>query len=258
MNDPVRKYKIPAVENMLTLVEFLSNESEPFTISALAKQLGISKNMVFRIVKCLEEQGYLESDGDAGRYQLGNGFYCIGVRMAGRYQLAQRAHPHLAWLSQQTGEMTDIQVPSGDRMMVIDAVYPPSGYYFHVSVGAKLFYHCNAMGKCILAHLDKEKVNAVIPAQLSVQTPNGLRTRAELIKQLAAIREAGLGYDREEYVSGIYCIAAPVFDVHGQVVAGVGVSGLVSRIDNENRHEFEELVREAGRRISSALGYGKK
>ncbi|MFA7369518.1 MAG: helix-turn-helix domain-containing protein, partial [Kiritimatiellales bacterium] len=66
MNDPVRKYKIPAVENMLTLVEFLSNESEPFTISALAKQLGISKNMVFRIVKCLEEQGYLESDGDAG------------------------------------------------------------------------------------------------------------------------------------------------------------------------------------------------
>lgn len=257
MNNSEKKYRIPAVEKLLALIEFLSNESEPFTISALAKHLAASKNMVFRIVKCLEEQGYLELDRDTGGYQLGNGFYCIGVKMADRYQLTQRARPHLVWLSQQTGEMTDIQVPSGDRMIVIDAVYPPSGYYFHVSVGAKLFYHCNAMGKCILAHLEKEKINAIIPAQLPMLTPNGLSTRAELLKQLKTVQETGLGYDREEYVSGIYCIATPVFDIRGDVVAGVGVSGLVSRIDNENRHEFEELVREAGRRISTAVGYRK-
>lgn len=253
-----RKYKIPAVEKMLAIVEFLSNESQSFTISALAKQLGISKNMVFRVVKYMEEQGYLESDGDTGKYQLGNGFYRIGAKMAGRYQITERAHTHLCWLSQQSGEMADIQVPTGDKLMVVDVVYPSSDYYFHIGIGTKLLYHCNAMGKCILAYMDKEEINAIIPAQLPIQTQKGLRTRAELIKHLETVRETGLGYDKEEYVTGIYCIAAPVFDVHARVVASTGITGLVSRIDNHNRHEFEKLVREAGRRISASLGYEGK
>jgi len=61
-----RKYKVPAVEKMLAIVEFLSNEPEPFTISELAKKLDTSKNMVFRIVKYLEQQNYLESDSSHG------------------------------------------------------------------------------------------------------------------------------------------------------------------------------------------------
>jgi DNA-binding IclR family transcriptional regulator len=178
--------------------------------------------------------------------------------MAGRYQLTERSHAHLCWLSQQTGETANIQVPAGDKLMVMDVVYPPSDYYFHLNIGTKLLYHCNAMGKCILAFMEKEEINKIIPAQLSVHTPKGLRTRAELMKHLEAVKESGLGYDREEYVSGIYCIAAPVFNIHGHVVAGVGITGLVARIDSHNRHEFEELVREAGRRISSALGYEEK
>lgn len=258
MVNQTRKYQIPAVEKMLTIVEFLSNESRLFTISELAKQLAISKNMVFRVVKYLEQQGYMEAGNGDGKYQLGKGFYRIGVKMAGRYELTERSHPHLCWLSQQTGETANIQAPAGDMLMVMDVVYPPSDYYFHLNIGTKLFYHCNAMGKCILAHMEKEEINKIIPAQLSVHTPKGLRTRAELMKHLETVKESGLGYDREEYVPGVYCIAAPIFDIHARVVAGVGITGLVARIDSHNRHEFEELVREAGRRISSALGYETK
>jgi DNA-binding IclR family transcriptional regulator len=253
-----RKYRIPAVEKMLGIVELLAGESRSYSISELAKRLGMSKNMAFRIVKYLEQQGYLETGNGAGGYQLGKGFYRIGVKLAARYELTDRAHPHLCWLSQQTGETANIQAPAGDRVMVMDVVYPPSDYYFHLSIGTKLLYHCNAMGKCILAYMEREEINKVIPAQLSGQTTKGLRTRAELMKHLEGVRESGLGYDREEYVPGIYCIAAPVFNIHGQAVAGVGITGLVARIDSHNRNEFEGLVREAGRRISSALGFEQK
>ncbi|OGV62152.1 MAG: hypothetical protein A2283_00140 [Lentisphaerae bacterium RIFOXYA12_FULL_48_11] len=250
-----RKYRIPAVEKMLAIVELLSNEVRCFSISELAKRLSISKNMAFRIVKYLEQQGYLEGENGSGGYQLGKGFYRIGVKMAGRYELTERAHTHLCWLSQQTGETASIQAPAGDKVMVMDVVYPPSDYYFYLNVGTKLLYHCNAMGKCILAFMEKEEINKIIPAQLTTYTPNGIQTRAELMKHLESVKETGLGYDREEYVPGIYCIASPVLNIHGQVVAGVGITGLVARIDNHNRSEFERLVREAGRRISSALGY---
>lgn len=259
MIDETRKYQIPAVESLLAILEFLSANERAYSISELSKQLSISKNMAFRVVKCLEKQGYLETDMETGRYQLGKGFYRIGMKMASRFELAKRSHSHLCWLSQQTGETANIQVPAGDMLMVMDVVYPPSDYYFHLGMGTKLLYHCNAMGKCILAWKeDKEEINRIVPAQLSIQTPNGLRTRAELMKQLDAVRKSGIGYEREEYVMGIYCIAAPVFDVHSRVVAGVGITGLVARLDGHNHHEFEMLVREAGRRISSALGYDEE
>ena len=139
--------------------------------------------------------------------------------------------------------------------MVMDVVSPPSDYYFNLSIGTMLLYHCNAMGKCILAHMKKEEINKIIPPQLPIQTPNTIRTRAELVKHLETVRKTGLGYDREEYIAGIYCIAAPVFDIHSRIVAGVGITGLAGRIDNHNRGDFEELIREASHRISAALGY---
>jgi IclR family KDG regulon transcriptional repressor len=252
------RYQIPAVEKMFAIVEFLLDEPRSYTISELAKRLAISKNMVFRVVRFLETRDYLEADPRTGGYQLGKAFYRIGVKMAGRYQLAERAHPHLAWLSRQTGETANLQVPAGDRLLVMDVVYPPAEYFFHLSVGSKLFYHCNAMGKCVLAHLDEDEIKKIIPAQLPIQTRKTLTTRAELLKHLKAVRNSGLGYDWEEYVPGIYCIGAPVFDVRGGVVAGVGITGLVARIDSHNRREFEDLVREAGRRISADLGYEEK
>jgi DNA-binding IclR family transcriptional regulator len=243
---------------MLAIVEFLLDEPRPYSISELAQRLSISKNMVFRVIRLLESRDYLEADPKTGGYQLGKAFYRIGVKMAGRYQLAERAHPHLGWLSRQTGETANVQVPAGDRLLVLDVVFPPADYYFHLSVGAKLYYHCNAMGKCVLAHLEEEEVKRIVPAQPPIQTRKTLTTRAEFQKQLKAVRETGLGYDWEEYAPGIYCIAAPVFDIRGRAVAGAGITGLVARINGHTRREFEGLVRETGRRISADLGYAAK
>jgi DNA-binding IclR family transcriptional regulator len=139
--------------------------------------------------------------------------------------------------------------------MVKAVELPASAYAFHIALGARLLYGCNAMGKCILAHLDPARVRDLFPEGETVPLARGSRTRAELMAELELVRQTGLGHDREEYLTGVACIATPVWDACGQVIGGVGITFLCARPDALPEHEKERLVVETGRRISTALGF---
>ena len=145
-----------------------------------------------------------------------------------RFELRQRARPHIEWLCRETEETCQLQIPRGDMMLVLDTVSPEVSYYLRVVPGGLVYYHPNAYGKVVLAFLSEEEVKKIIPPRLPSLTPHTIVLRTELMKQLEEVRKTGLGYDNEEYNEGIRCIGAPVFDVEGKAVAGLGVSGLVS------------------------------
>jgi hypothetical protein len=94
-----------------------------------------------------------------------------------------------------------------------------------------------------------------LPRRLPAFTPTTLTDPRALLAELAAVRETGLAYDREERVTGVYCIGAPVFDVNGAAVAGLGVTGLVSRFDAESRKRFEREVLACAAEVSRDIGY---
>jgi len=118
-----------------------------------------------------------------------------------------------------------------------------------------VYYHPNAYGKVMLAFMAEDEVKKIIPPRLTALTPNTIVLRTELMKQLEDVRRTGLGYDNEEYNEGIRCIGSPVFDVEGRVVAGLGVSGLVSTFRNAKQAVFEQLVLECAYRVSKDIGY---
>jgi hypothetical protein len=75
------------------------------------------------------------------------------------------------------------------------------------------------------------------------------------MKHLETTQRTGLAYDNEEYTSGIYCIGAPVFDAEAKIVAGVGITVLLSWFDHRRTSVFEQNVLECARRISKDIGY---
>ena len=95
----------------------------------------------------------------------------------------------------------------------------------------------------------------LIPERLQAFTPNTLTTRQALLKELKSARETGLTYDREERVVGVYCIGAPVFDVTGNAVAGLGITGLVSRFQAKACSQFETDVLACAENVSKDIGY---
>jgi DNA-binding IclR family transcriptional regulator len=246
---------VPAVSRALDLIEFLADRGRPFGINELARELEIPVNSVFRILKCMENRGYVETESPGGGYQLSTRFFSLGMRLQARFDLRRRAHPHLKILCGETGETTQIYVLDGESAIVLECVTPEAPWFLQVVPGTRMELHTSAFSKAILAFMDEEAVRRLLPKRLTAMTPNTITDREQLMAELAEVRRRGLAYDREEYSLGVYCIGAPVFDVQGSVVAGAGVTGLVSRFQPEDLPRIEQRVLHCARQISSAIGY---
>jgi DNA-binding IclR family transcriptional regulator len=87
-------------------------------------------------------------------------------------------------------------------------------------------------------------------------TRNTITDLDQLREHLMEVSRQGYAVDNEELEDGVCCVAAPVRDYSHRVVAGVGLSGPVSRFPPERvRNDLVPLVKEAGAKISHRLGF---
>ena len=252
---PVRTYSAPAVDRTLDILEFMAVHPRPYGATELSRCLNIPINSVFRILKRLTDREYTAQDPFSDGYQLSTKVFSLGMSLYTRFELRLRARPHIEWLCRETEETCQLQIPHGDMVLVLDTVSPEVSYYIRIVPGGLVYYHPNAYGKAVLAFLSEEEVKKIIPPRLASLTPHTILLRTELMKELEGVRKSGLGYDNEEYNEGIRCIGSPVFDVEGKVVAGLGVSGLVSTFRDNRQATFEQLVLECAYRVSKDVGY---
>lgn len=250
---PGPRYAAPAVDQALDIVELLSQNPHAYGISELSRELKISTNTVFRILRRLTERGYTEQD--ASGYRLGTQFFSMGMRLQNRFDLRVRARPHLERLCEQTHETCQIHVPDKDRMLVLDCLSPQAEFFLQTTPGSRFYYHSNAFGKAILAFLAPDAVRQIIPAKLPALTPNTITSRRGLLSHLERTRLTGIAYDMEEYTPGFFCIGAPVFDVAGKAVAGIGITGVLQKDTSRRFREWELMVIGCAGGIAADIGY---
>jgi IclR family acetate operon transcriptional repressor len=229
---------------------FMASHPRPFGATELSRCLKIPKNTVSRILLSLAEREFAVQDPASGEYQLGVRVFTLGMSLYDRFELRRRARSHLEWLCKETNETCQIHVPHGDKALVLDTVSPNLQFYFRVVPGSLLDYHPNAFGKCILAFRPEEEVRKILPPRLEALTPHTIILRSEFLAQLENTRKTGLAYDNEEYNMGVFCIGAPVFDAEGNVVAGLGITGLM-----RTRASFEQEVLTCAFQLSKDIGY---
>jgi len=249
------RYAAPAVDWTLDIVEFLANQTRPFGINELSRELGITTNAVFRVLRRLTERGYVEATSDRGGYRLGTRFFSLGMRLFTRFELRNRARPHLEELARTTGETCQLHVPDGACMLVMDVAQPAADFFLQVVPGARMNFHANAFGKAVLAFLPAKRLAKLLPKTLDRLTDQTLTTHEALRLELESIRETGLAFDREEYVRGVHCIGSPVFNASGTVVAGLGTTGLAVRADGGSNAAAAAAVLACAEAVSKAIGY---
>lgn len=123
------------------------------------------------------------------------------------------------------------------------------------SLGARLYAHCSALGKVLLAYSSEEEVKRIIQtAGLPRFTPNTITDEEELGQNLAKIRRQGFAYDMEEILPDLCCVAAPIYNHVGHVIAAISMSIPAYRF-RRSQTEFREGVMRAAKKISKQLGY---
>jgi IclR family transcriptional regulator, KDG regulon repressor len=249
-------YSVPAVDGMLDIIEFMAQDQQAYCgVTQLSKELGLSNNLVFRVMRRLEDRSYVERDASSGGYRLSSGFFTLGMRLYSRFELRHIARKHLARLSETLGETTQLQILSGHEMLALEVITPPSDFFLQVIPGSRLQVHCNSYGKAILAFMEPDDIDEILPKKLKKLTPNTITSKLVLRKEFEQIRRTGISHDNEEYNTGIFCVGAPVFDVNGDIVASLGVTGLSTRFCEKRLPEAEKMVLECAIKVSSEIGY---
>ena len=249
-----KKYAAPAIDAMLDILEYMAAENRPCGVTEMSRSLGISTNLAFRIMKRLVERGYAEST-PACSYKLSTRFFSLGMKLYSQFELRRRARPHMEALAAFAGTTVQLQVPDSDAMLVREVITPDAPFFIQVVPGTKLNYHCNAFGKLVLAFSPDDFAEKVLPARLEPMTSNSIRTRKQLEEELDLIRRRGVAYDNEEYTLGIFCIGAPLFDVNGIILGGLGVTGLTSTFSSARRSSVIQKVLECAASVSADIGY---
>jgi DNA-binding IclR family transcriptional regulator len=234
----------------LQLLEELARVG-PIGLSPLTRRLELPKTVTFRLLKTLQEQGYVSQDPVTTRYQLTFRMLMIGSSIRQKIDLHQCAQPVLERLVTDTRETAHVGVLDDIYMIPIQKVESPEALRADVPMGRRVPAFCSALGKAILAFLPAADLQRVIAnTEFISHTSTTIRTASALRQELSRIRTRGFAVNHEEFDRGIRSVGAPIFRRGHFPVAALSVSGPVSRLTRARADDIGEMVRRAAAVVS--------
>lgn len=253
-NDKTAQNTIKSLDRAMEVFEYLS-EAQGKTLSALSSETGQSPATVYRILVTLEGRGLVEFDAEDQVWHIGPQAFVIGARFLRRTSLVDRARPILRRLMEATGETANLGIEKGGMVLFLNQVETHESIRAFFPPGTLSPMHASGIGKALLAQMETERFERWFqdhpPERFTQYT---LRDREQLIKALIDIRDRGYSIDGEERNLGMRCIAAPVFDINREAVAGISVSGPTSRVATGAIEHLSVAVMEAAAELTKAVG----
>ncbi|HEX6518250.1 MAG TPA: IclR family transcriptional regulator [Nocardioidaceae bacterium] len=247
---------VQSVDRALNILDILARLGEA-GVTEVAGELGVHKSTAFRLVATLESHGMVEQNEERGKYRLGVGVLRLAGATTARLDVVQEARPVTRKLAADSAETVNIAVLSETSALYLDQVSGSSALQSHNWVGQRIPLHATSNGKVLLSGLDPEQLDPHL-GRLPAYTPETITSRSALRKEIDAVREQGYAVAVDELEVGLTAIAAPIRNVHGDVVASLSVSGPTFRISDERRKELTGLVVDAADEVSLRLGWGRR
>jgi DNA-binding IclR family transcriptional regulator len=248
-------YRVKVLEKAFRILSLFDERGKALTVKEISELLEYNKSSALRIIRNLEEFAYLERVEGSQAYKLGFGIYTLGQLAESYEHIRKAAKPYLEELWRLCGETVHLAVMHNGQALYIDKIESTRTLRIISRVGASLHCHCSGVGKVLLSALNKKQLMGVIDEWgLPKKTENTFTDISAFQEELERIRENGYALDNEEIEYGLKCVAAPVRNELGKVVAAVSISGPRDRIDAD-LEEYRKKVVETAEMISKKIGY---
>ncbi|MGA8115389.1 MAG: IclR family transcriptional regulator, partial [Actinocatenispora sp.] len=235
---------VPAVVRALDILE-LFLDGETLSAPQITTRLSLPRTTVHELLHTLIDRHYLSQVPDrAGYYRLGMRVFQLGGVFGGQLDLAREGQSVAAEVAALCEETVHVAVLEGTEVVYVAKVDSTQPVRMVSAVGRRLPAHCTSVGKLLLAMLSPAEVTARYPGRepLPTMTPNSIRSLAALRRELTRIRDRGLAYERCESNDAVACVAAPVRDHDGEVVAAMSISVPILRWDAGRSDQLGALV----------------
>jgi IclR family KDG regulon transcriptional repressor len=255
-----------AVVKTMNILECLSRERS-LGVTGLANRIAgfsgnarMHKSTVYRFLNSLKELGYVTQDPETEQYSVTLKIFEIGMAVLDRLELWREAQPILKSLAETTGETIHLATLDDYRLVYLGKI--ESSKTLRVSMMSRIGHsaptYCTGLGKALLSSLPAQRVTRILKKEkVFAFTKRTITDRADLDRELEAIRKKGYAIDDEEHEVGVRCVAAPVRDNAGNVIAALSVSAPSVRLADRDVTRFGRMAIEAADEISSRLGYRK-
>ncbi len=250
-------YPVLTLVKALEVIDILSKEPNKrgLGISELSRQLNMGKSTVHRIIDTLAYFKYVEKNDETDKYKLSWGLFYVGQVVPEQNQLSNINYQILEELSLQTGETVNLGVRSGDESVIIYQYDSKTNLRAGHHVGGREPLHATALGKILIGNFDRDALVKILGDQaFPIYTPNTIKDMDELIMQIEKVKLQGYAVDEEEYCLGLRCIAMPLKNYTGEIVAAVSVSAPSIRMSDDKLFETKEALDLACKNISKFLG----
>lgn len=222
----------------LEALDFLAAGREPVRLTDVAEALGVDKSNASHLMKTLVAAGYAVQDSNRRYRPTGKVVRPVdGHSLIDIVSAKEACRPVLEQLVAQTGECAHMAVLVGNRVWYIDKIDSSLPLKVDHPIGALAPLHCTALGKAFLAF-----GNATAEGPFVSFTPGTLTTSRALDEEIIRTRARGYAVDNEEYAHGIRCVARPIYDDRGRMIAAIGVSGPSVRVTDDRLAELGRIV----------------
>lgn len=230
-------------------------EHTEWGVREVAEKLKMAKSSAHDLLASLAQIGFLNRT-EEGRYRLGWRLVTLSETLLATTELRQEARPVMEALAAQYKETIHLAVLDDKQAVYLDKLEGQQAVRVELtSLGTRLYAHCSAVGKILLAFSPEDEVRRIIKMSgLPRFTPNTITDEEELCQALAKIRKQGFAYDLEEILPDLCCVGAPIYDHNGQVIAAISMSVPAYRF-RRSQTELREAIIRTAKIISQHLGY---
>ena len=249
----------PAVDRALNIFEYLSIVKSA-TIKEISDKLEIPLVSTSRLIKTLVNRGYLiEKKGYSSQYRLGIKMLIFSQIVSEQINLGKISDKYMKVLSDATNQTSQLAILQHGFVMYISQVLPRKPVSIIAPLHTPVPLNLSACGKVLCAWLGQDEQKLCVDiAEMIKATNHSIIDKKEYMAELKKTKTLGYALDNEEFEKGIGCMAAPIFDHTGKIIAAVGITGHIEAYKNrETFDNIKELVLKASQNISMDIGYIK-
>lgn len=248
--------EVQSLQRTFDILEVVGNSVKPVSLKYITDETKLPKSTVYRLLNNLENRDYVRCDSN-GNYRLGMQLLMMSQRAEQRFEIKHLARKYLLQLNVFTKETVHLGTLERNRVLYADTVESPHALRLVAKLGSTNSVHCTALGKALLVkHADEDIREILLTEGMGKRTEYTLTTPEDYLRDMDLVRTKGYAMDDCESELDARCVAAPIYDNFGKVIAAISISGLASRFSHEFiAGEAAGKLLEVTFEISHTLGY---
>ena len=248
--------KVQSVDRTFDILEFLATEQNGATLVGITEKLDLPKSTAHRLLSVLIQREFVRKNNDNNRYRLGPGFIALCSHYLNSLELKTESSPFMEELSVNTGNVVFLAIRQGDKMVYIDNKEQINSLRKYAIIGQSEPLYCTSLGKSLLMGLTDDEIRLLMKDEVfEKRGPNTITNIESLLQDIRECRRRGWSLDDQEAEPAINCVAAPVYDYRGQVIAAISTSWVLAQHPEMRPEIMAEQVMKCAAGVSFNMGY---